>query len=113
MVVKLSKSQITWNEVYKELFPKEKQLKDGNYIIRDLSDSKKERKELVLMGVKIENNLVRFELGLIKGDYLDPQLFCIIRNNKIQIEDSLYEEDYNLIKPLLENSKFNWEILVV
>jgi len=104
MVVKLTKNQILFNEVKKEIESKKYKC---NFTC---SNGKVEKREITycISQIQVIDNIVNFDLWSTYNYYC-----CYIKNNKVIIKHGVLSENYEYIKKLVENSKFNWEVLIV
>jgi hypothetical protein len=99
MVVKLTKSQLMFNEIKKEV-DKIKKIDLVYYLICES-----------IIG---ENNIVGFKLCTgPMSDFHTDSFYCFIKNKKIVIPNGILKGRYELIRKLIEKSKFEWEVLIL
>lgn len=109
MVVKLTKNALLFNEVKKEIESKKYQC---NFRCNNGEFEKREFKYLVI-APQIENNIVSFNLWALNLDSISCTYYCYIKKDKIIIKDGVLSDNYELIKKLVEKSKFKWEVLIL
>lgn len=116
MVVKLTKSQSLFEEINKEIKSKKYKV---NFVCNDGTIEKREV-TYGLFDPFIKNKEVFFDLFVIDNHSVIGNYSCKIEGKKVVILNGVFSKgdydgkfNYEYIKKLLENSKFEWEVLIL